>query len=323
VNPKPVLRIVSPGPLAAVQDLGRVGCQHLGIPTAGAMDPVALRIANALVGNPPAAAGLEITFGGFEAEFLTDTACGVAGANLGFELDGKPLEPGTAFLARRDTRLRAAGRRWGCRAYLALRGGVGVPEVLGSRSTYAPAGFGGLGGRPLRAGDEVPGFGGIPAEWCPYRKVPPDVVPRYPRAGEPAVLRAVPGPQAAAFTAAGLRTFFTEPCSVSPEADRMGYRLEGPRIEHAAGADIVSDGTAWGAVQVPGHGRPIVLLADRQTTGGYAKIATIATADLPLIAQAIPGDSVRFEEIDLWTAREILAWGEYRLRRWERSTAGR
>lgn len=319
---RPLLQVVEGGPLTTVQDLGRPGFQHLGVPVSGAADPAALRVANALAGNPPSDAALEITLAGFEVEFLGDLCGAVAGADLGFTLDGRPLAPPLPFVASAGSRLRAEGRRWGCRAYLAVGGGFDLPPVLGSRSTYLPARFGGLEGRPLRRGDVLAGPGSFPATFDPDRRPPTELLPPYTREGEVLTLRAVPGPQDDAFSQAGLRSFFGEGYSVSPRSDRMGCQLTGPRVEHRAGADIVSDGTAWGSVQVPGNGQPIVLLADRQTTGGYAKIATVITADLPLAAQAVPGDRVRFREVDLWEAREALAWREYRLRSWEKASGG-
>lgn len=312
-----LLTVLSPGNLTTIQDLGRPAAQALGVPSGGAADPVALRIANGLAGNGPGAAGLEITLGGFEAEFLVETACGLAGGDLGFELDGGPLVPGSAFLARAGARLRSRGRLWGCRAYLAFFGGLDVPPVLGSRSTYVPAALGGFHGRPLGRGDELPGPGGVPAGWDGARRVPEELVPEYPRPGAATVLRCVPGPQAEGFTDGGTRTFFESVYVLSDRADRMGCRLEGPRVEHRAGADIVSDGVALGSVQVPGDGYPVVLLADRQTTGGYPKIATVITRDVPLLAQAVPGDAVRFRRVGLWQARELSMGAERRLRGWE------
>jgi antagonist of KipI len=322
VSPAPgTLRVLQPGPLATVQDLGRPAAQRLGVPAGGAMDPAALRIANRLAGNAPGAAAVEVTLGGLEAEFLRETAAAVAGADLGFELDGEPLPPGTAFLARRGSRLRAGGRRRGCRAWIAVHGGIDVDPVLGSRSTYLPGGFGGLCGRALRAGDELPARGGIPFGWRPER-VPAHLLPPAVPPGEPTPLRVVLGPQDDAFTPDGLAVFLSAAYTVSSRSDRMGCRLEGPPVAHRAGADIVSDGVAWGAVQVPGDGRPIVLLADRQTTGGYAKIATVVGVDLGLLAQVLPGDAVRFRDVDLWTARELLLWREYHLKAWEAGKGG-
>ncbi len=314
---RPILRIRRPGPLTTVQDHGRWGFQHLGVPVSGAMDPLSFRVANTLAGNPWTAAVLEITLGGFEAEFLGPTAAALAGADLGFELDGSPLGPGTSFRAEAGSVLRTKGRPRGCRAYLAVAGGFAVPEVLGSRSTYLPARLGGLDGRALRQGDELRAYGPpFPPAWGPGRHAPPELLSPLPPPGEPIRLRVVLGPQADRFTQSGLDTFLGERFEVSPQADRMGYRLEGPRIEHAGPADILSDGIAWGAVQVPAHGRPIVLMADRQTAGGYPKIATVVRTDIPALAQAVPGDTVIFEAISLWEARERLAWQTLRLRRW-------
>ncbi|WP_245693444.1 5-oxoprolinase subunit C family protein [Deferrisoma camini] len=314
---RPILRIRRPGPLTTVQDHGRWGFQHLGVPVSGAMDPLSFRVANALVGNHWTAAVLEITLGGFEAEFLGPTAAALAGGDLGFELDGTPLGPGTSFRAEAGSVLRTKGRPRGCRAYLAVAGGFAVPEVLGSRSTYLPARLGGLEGRALRQGDELRAYGPpFPPGWGPGRRAPPELLSPLPPPGEPIRLRVVLGPQADRFTRSGLHTFLAERFEVSPQADRMGYRLEGPRIEHAGPADILSDGIAWGAVQVPAHGRPIVLMADRQTAGGYPKIATVVRTDIPALAQAVPGDPVTFEAVSLWEAREQLAWQALRLRRW-------
>jgi antagonist of KipI len=318
VSVRPLLRVLSGGPQTTVQDLGRPGAQPLGVPAGGAADPVALRLANRLADNSRTAAGLEITLGGFEAEFLAEAAAGLAGADLGLTLDGLSLAPGSAFRARAGSRLRSGGRRWGCRAYLSVGGGFAVPEVLGSRSTYLPAAFGGFQGRALRAGDVLEGPGGIAQGFDPGARTPAGLAPPYPGPGDVLELRAVRGPQDDAFTQAGLRTFFSAAYEVSAEADRMGCRLRGPRIEHRRSADIVSEAVAWGSVQVPGNGEPIVLMADRQTTGGYAKIATVATVDLPLLAQAVPGDGVRFREVSLWEAREALLWREHRMRQWER-----
>ncbi|GAB4252760.1 5-oxoprolinase subunit C family protein [Deferrisoma sp.] len=315
---RPALRILRPGPLATVQDAGRRGCEHLGVPVSGAMDPLSLAVANVLAGNNPSAAALEITLGGFEAEFLVETPAAVSGADLGFELDGVPLAPGTSFRAAPGARLRTAGRRWGCRAYLALAGGIAVPEVLGSRSTYLPARLGGLDGRPLAPGDELPvPRGEHRRTWKTGARAPDEFLPRPPSG--PLLLRSVLGPQADRFTDRGISTFLGSRYVVSAQADRMGYRLDGPAIEHSGPADILSDGIAWGAVQVPAHGRPIVLLADRQTVGGYPKIATVIRADLPSLAQALPGDEVAFRSVSLWEARETLAYRSLRFCRWAES----
>jgi len=193
----------------------------------------------------------------------------------------------------------------GCRAYLAVAGGIDVPRVLGSRATYLRGRLGGLDGRALQKGDVLPL--GAPARdpgVAPGRHVPASRRPAYPAAVE---ARVVLGPQADRFTPAGLAAFLGGPYTVTPQADRMGYRLEGPAIEHARGHDIISDGIPLGGIQVPGEGQPIVLLVDRQTTGGYTKIATVISVDIARIGQTRPGQRVRFREVTLAEAHAALA----------------
>jgi biotin-dependent carboxylase-like uncharacterized protein len=304
-----VIRIRDPGPLATVQDSGRYGYQEMGVPVSGAMDQWALRLGNLLVGNGESAASIEITMGGFAAEFLAETVCAVAGPNESARLNSDPV-PSWKPLAvvRGDVLALERGTR-GARDYLFIAGGIDVPLVLGSRSTYLRGRFGGLEGRALRPGDEL-------AAGRPSGRIvdgfPQELLPRYP---ESPVLRAVLGPQDDRFTEAGLATFLSGTYEVTARADRMGYRLEGPAVRHRKGADIISDGIPLGAVQVPGDGQPVVLLADRPTTGGYAKVATIISVDVPLIAQALPGARVRFRAISMEEAREISLRREYALRR--------
>ncbi|MHB8764856.1 MAG: 5-oxoprolinase subunit C family protein [Deferrisomatales bacterium] len=298
------LRVRRAGPSATVQDLGRRDWQHAGVPVGGAVDALALRLANLAVGNAQAAAGVEVTLGGLEAEFLATARFALAGPVGGARLNGAPVPGWQCLEARPGDVLTLAPAALGARDYLAVAGGVDVPEVLGSRSTYLRGDFGGLGGRALRAGDELPL--GRPAG-APRGPVPGALRPAY---GDPAPLRVVLGPQAEAFTEAGLAALLGGTYRVTDRADRMGCVLDGPRIRHRAGADIVSEGIAEGSVQVPGDGLPIVLLADRPTAGGYPKIATVTTVDLPRIAQARPGDAVRFAAVTLWEARELLLWRE-------------
>jgi biotin-dependent carboxylase-like uncharacterized protein len=198
----------------------------------------------------------------------------------------------------------------GCRAYLAVAGGIDVPPALGSRATYLRGRLGGLGGRALQKGDALPvGAPAAGAAGVEGRTVPPARRPAYPTEVE---CRVILGPQAERFTADGVAAFLGEPYEVTPHADRMGYRLKGPPIGHAAGHDIISDGIPLGGIQVPGEGQPIVLLVDRQTTGGYTKIATVISADIGRIGQTRPGNRVRFTAVDLPQAhaalRETAAW---------------
>ncbi|HEV8663508.1 MAG TPA: 5-oxoprolinase/urea amidolyase family protein [Candidatus Methylomirabilis sp.] len=296
-----VFRVIDPGILTTVQDLGRPGYQKFGIPVSGALDPGALRLANALVGNPPDAAALEVTGGGLTLEAMAECVVALAGAEAPTVRDDTPVPCFTALRLMPGQRIRLDAPRAGLRAYLAMHGGIEVPPVLGSRATCIRLGFGGLGGRALRAGD-VFAAGPVTADFGSLRgrHLPPSGRPLL---TPPWAIRVVPGPQDDAFTEEALETFFGRSYEVTPEADRMGMRLTGPRLGHRASADILSDAIPLGAVQVPGGGQPIVLLADRQTTGGYPKIATAIGADVPALAQARPGDAVRFIRITVEEAQ--------------------
>ncbi len=299
---RPALEILQPGMLTTVQDTGRYGYQRFGMPVAGAMDGFALRAANRLVGNSDRAAGLEMTALGPQIRLLDDVCLAVAGADVAPLVDGEAVPMWQPILAPRGSLLAFQAPRDGLRAYLAVAGGVAVPEVMGSRSTYVKAGIGGLEGRALRAGDVISAYE-IAGELSAHRRMPDGGIPVY---GGKAELRVVLGPQNGAFTRQGVRTFLTAEYAVSIQSDRMGYRLEGAAIEHRDGADIVSDGAPMGAVQVPGDGKPIILMADRGTTGGYTKIAAVISADLDRVAQAMPGGAVAFRAVTLEEARVAL-----------------
>ncbi len=288
-----MITVVKAGLLATVQDLGRPGHRSSGMPLSGAMDRVALSVANLLAGNAPGAAAVELTLAGGTWRFDDDAVVALAGADLKGSLDGVPVAPWSSFQARAGSLLTFGAAATGVRAYLAVRGGVDVPVVLGSRSTYTRAGVGGLSGRALVSGDRLPvgeARGRAPAP----RTLPPG---RRPPCGGGATLRVLLGPQDDLFTAAGVATFLSGAYRVTPQNDRMGYRLEGPPIALLGGADIVTDALVPGAVQVPGSGQPIVMGADAQTTGGYAKIATVIGPDLRLLAQARSGDLLRFARV--------------------------
>jgi len=287
------LEVIEPGLLTTVQDLGRHGYERFGVPVAGAMDSCALRAANFLVGNPPDAAGLEITLIGPRLRATENCLIAVCGADLGLCVWKWKMSGWTAILVRRGWEISFEGRKSGCRAYLAVAGGIDVPLVMGSRATYLRGGFGGHQGRALRAGDALPV--GRPAcslsDWA-GRQFPQRARPPY---SDTPVLEVILGPQEDHFTPEGIDTFLSSEYTVGGTSDRMGYRLEGPAIAHRTSADIVSDGIALGAVQVPANGQPLVMMADRQTTGGYTKIANVVSADVPLLAQCVPGSSrVRF-----------------------------
>ncbi len=287
------LEILDGGMLTTVQDWGRYGYQRYGVPVAGAMDAFALQAANALVGNSPEAAALEISVAGPTAVAIRATeSCliAVTGAALSFQVNARSLPAWMAVFVRRGWTIELGDQKRVCWAYLAVAGGIDVPAVLGSKSTYLRGGFGGFQGRALREGDLVPiGQTAFDLPSLAGKAFPPDRIPSYSDRPE---VRVVLGPQDDHFTEEGITTFLSSEYEVSSTSDRMGYRLQGPQIAHHGSADIISDGIVLGAVQVPADEQPIVMMADRQTTGGYPKIAVVIGADIPLLAQCTPGDSV-------------------------------
>ena len=298
------IEIISPGLLSTVQDLGRFGYQRYGIPVCGALDSVSLRIANILVGNREHLAGLEMTAVGPTIRFAADTTIAVVGADLEPSLDGKRVSEWESVRASSGSVLSFGAPRDGLRAYMAVAGGIDVPLVMNSRSTDMKGGFGGFEGRALASGDVLAiGDSRRPATASPNR-LPPEIS-RQPTYGQSFAIRIVLGPQDDAFTEGGIATLLNSEYTISNDADRTGYRLEGPTIGHISGADIVSDGTALGSIQVPGNGTPIILMADRGTTGGYTKVATVASVDIGLLAQAMPGAKIRFEEVSAEEAHAI------------------
>ena len=280
------LTIVRPGMLTTVQDLGRWGHQHLGVPVAGPMDWYSHRLANRVVGNPDHAAALEITLLGPEIVSNGDVRCAVAGADFEIQCGDRVVPLNLPFLLPRGERLRFRGRASGARATLAVAGGIDVEPVLGSRSTSLISRMGPFGGRALAPGDVLP-VGPPGHDARPVFKPLP-----IPRGG--ARLRVILGPHEDRFTEDARRAFLSSRYVVSQESNRMGYRLTGAVLAQADAADMLSDATPIGSLQVPPSGLPILLMADRQTTGGYPKLATVITADLPLAGQLAPGDWVEF-----------------------------
>jgi biotin-dependent carboxylase-like uncharacterized protein len=298
-----VIEVLDGGFFTTVQDLGRYGYQRYGVPVAGALDQFALRSANVLVSNREGDAGLEITLVGPRLRFLADTVIAITGANLDPRLDDAPVAMWQAVAVAQGGTLSFGSVQDGMRAYLAVAGGIDVPQVLGSRSTYTRSRLGGVEGRALAPGDRLAAFGQESASGMEGRKLPREQIPAY---GHSHVLRVVLGPQDDAFSQEGLRIFLSAAYTVTPQSDRIGYRHQGPQIHHKEGADIVSDGIPFGAVQVTGDGMPIVLLADRGTTGGYAKIATVISVDLATVAQAGPGDTMSFRQVTVEVAHQAL-----------------
>ena len=294
-----MIRIVEPGALTTVQDLGRPGHLRYGIPPSGPIDRVAFVVANRLVGNADGAAGLECTVLGprFEAE----AACAIAvtGAELPLTINGAEAPAWTTLRLEPGDVVKLGAARAGVRAYVAFSGGLDVAPVLGSRSTYVRGRLGGLDGRALRREDRLSVFAApLPSRRRARPEVMTDLRP------EPEI-RVVLGPQADRFTDEGIETLLGSDYDMLPQSDRMGARLSGPRIAHVRGHDIISDGIALGSIQVPGDGQPIALLVDRQSTGGYTKVATVCSFDIGRLGQVKPGHRLRFRAIELAEAHRI------------------
>lgn len=299
-----VLEVIKPGLLTTVQDLGRHGYQRFGVSVSGAMDTFSHRIANRLVGNDEGAATLECALLGPTLRFLSSTALAIAGGDLSPQLDGGAIPMWQSTEARAGSVLSFGECRDGCRAYVAVCGGIDVPRVLGSRSTHARTRLGGVEGRALRKGDVLSAFDS-PGPGGP-RKFKADY---FEWAGSHRI-RALQGPQFEDFDAHAGADFVSGRYRVTTHSDRMGLRLEGPKLSHRGSADIVSDAVPFGTVQVPANGQPIILAADRQTTGGYPKIAVVIAADFPAVAQLKPGDEIRFAFVRRAEAMEALRFLE-------------
>ena len=288
------LIVHNPGIFATLQDMGRWGYLRYGVSNSGAMDRVSLQIANLLVGNDPGEAAVEFTVVGGTYEVAAETCrVAVVGGHFPVAIDGEPAPPFTSFTLRRGTRITIGRAISGMRGYLSVAGGFDLCPTLGSVSTHVRFGQGGLDGNPLKPGSRIP-----------LRNA--GVSPNGDRCMDPALmlsvagpLRIIMGPQDDHFSETGKKTFLSAEYLVSHQSDRMGYRLLGPEIEHAGDFNIVSDGIAAGSIQVPGNRLPIVLLADRQTTGGYPKIATVISVDLHRLGQKAPGDTLRFQAVSV------------------------
>jgi biotin-dependent carboxylase-like uncharacterized protein len=299
----PALEVVAPGLHTTVQDRGRFGYQQVGVPTSGPLDRVSLRLANALVGNAAGAAALEMLVQGPTLKVLAASVrVALVGSNAAIDVRSeKPqrIAAGRSVRIERGETFRIAAVGDALCAYLAIEGGVALAPVLGSTSTYVRGAIGGVHGRRLRAKDTLPlALDAVAVR--PERTLaePLDLALEQP-------VRVVMGPQDDYFTRDAIAAFLTSEYNVSHHADRMGYRLEGPALAHAKGYNIISDGIVTGAIQVPGSGKPIVLLVDNQTTGGYPKIATVISRDVPVIARRKPGRAVRFAAVDVVEAEGL------------------
>jgi len=300
------IHVLHPGVLATIQDKGRYGYQQFGVIVSGAMDPYSLRIANRLVGNSENEGALEVTMFGTSLQFERDTVVAITGADLTALLDSEPAPAWRPLLIRKGSILKFKAARRGSRAYVAVAGGFDVPAVMGSKSTYLKAGIGGFQGRTLKKGDflrigtelsernqevydQLSEIGGV-AKWS----VRYDGLLRF---GQTARIRVVQGTEFDRFDAASKQALFNGSYTLTTDADRMGYRFTGPPLSLEKQFELLSEGVTYGTVQIPSNGQPIILMADRQTTGGYPKIAQVITADLPTLAQLQPNSTIQFEEV--------------------------
>jgi antagonist of KipI len=307
---------VRAGFLTSVQDVGRTGFREFGVSLGGALDSFALRVANLLVGNDEGAAGLEITLGGLQLRFNDQRIVAWCGGEFDVHLGSTPLPAGHTALLPAGEALKFGRPQIGCRCWLAVSGGIDVPLVLGSRSTDLRANFGGLEGRTLRDGDAIP-LGPRPGSPTPATGISPWTAQHdwvSPAKRDP-ILRFVPGCDWDRFDASTLQRLTSEEFTVSPDSDRMGVRFDSPELKREDNVDLTSEAVAPGTIQVPPSGKPILLLGDCQTIGGYPKIAHVITVDLGIAAQLRAGDHVRFSEVSLSDAHRLLLERERELER--------
>lgn len=306
------MTILVPGPLSTIQDEGRFGAMGKGFSPGGAMDTVSMKLANLLVGNAPGVGVIEMTMLGITARFDCDSVIALTGADMSARLNQKPIERYRAVSVHPGDTLSMGAAKSGMRAYLAVAGGFDLPVVMGSQSTNLKCALGGFEGRKLQKGDELPLSQSVSISLLGMRQlsIPGD----YP---DSITLRVLLGPQDDAFTQQGIATFLDSEYTVTDKADRMGIRLSGEKIESKSGVDIISDGIAAGSVQIPASGTPIIMMADRQTTGGYAKIATVISADLSRAGQAPPGTRIHFARVTEQEAVRLRREEAKRMNQWE------
>ncbi|WP_436376619.1 biotin-dependent carboxyltransferase family protein [Cytobacillus sp. BC1816] len=322
-----MINVLKPGLLSSIQDLGRTGYQKYGVISSGAMDPFSHRMANLLAGNKENDPVLEITMMGPMLTFKEDTLISICGGDLSPSINGQPVRTWRSVLVKKGSELKFGQCRKGCRAYLAVAGGFSVPEVMNSKSTYLRAGLGGYKGRALKSGDlletgkpslqslkiteyltkQILDRTFVENDWGIASELIPDT------AANPEI-RITRGRQFDLFSEASKVQLFKHAFEVTSQSDRMGYRLKGPALALSEHAEQISEAVNFGSIQVPPDGNPIVLLADRQTTGGYPKIGQAAAVDLPLLAQAKPGDSLSFAEISNEQAQQLLIKREMKLK---------
>ncbi len=307
--------VIEPGILTTVQDLGRYGFSQFGVPPSGGLDAFSLRVGNLLVGNEEDEACLEITLMGLRIRALKEVVIAITGGDLSPTLNGERVEMWRTHLLVQDDVIAFKKASTGCRAYLSAAGGFVVPKIMGSSSTYLSGKFGGLEGRPLRKGDILYASNSSSLDKLGLR-FPSDWIPSLEKE---VLLRVIPGPQNHHFTENGFRTLTSSSYEVTRQCDRMGVRLEGPKIERRSDVEesIISEGLIAGGIQVPGDGKPIIILTEL-VTGGYTKIATIVSIDLARVAQFKPGDRVKLKPISIEEAHQLLKEQEERLKEFKK-----
>ena len=296
------IQVMRCGFMALVQDQGRFGFQELGVSVSGAADKEALDVGNILVGNPPGSAALEVMLGDFEIEFIESMMFALTGAETDARLDDVSVGRYLSYKAHAGSRLSLSNVRQGLRAYISVQGGVDTPKILGSRSTHIASGIGGFKGRGLQPGDVLMVGKPEPGDEYVSRCWDGDELP-----ADELTVRVVLGPQDDEFSESGIQTFLSSTYVISDQSNRQGLRLEGSAIESLNGRyDIVSDAVVNGSIQVPGDGKPIILLSDRQTTGGYLKIATVASVDIPRLGQVSPGNRITFSAVSVEDSQQLF-----------------
>jgi antagonist of KipI len=303
----PIFKVIKPGLQTTVQDLGRYGFREYGVSPSGAMDSYSLQMGNLLVGNVLGEAALEAPLIGPVLLALHDVSIAICGGNFTPKINNQEVHLWKCTVIKKGQILSFGRVKEGARTYISVAGGIQVPHVLNSKSTYLTGKFGGVEGRALKEGDILYGH--------PYvrrnRFLHAEFIPEY---LNPITLRIIAGPHKDKFTPLGIETFLAGEFIISPQSNRMGYQLSGPKIEHSGTADIISDAIAIGGIQVPSSGQPIILMAEHQTTGGYSRIGSVISTDIPFLAQAKPGTRIRFKEISLQSAQNLLIESRNRIK---------
>lgn len=295
-----IIKIINPGFLTTIQDNGRIGYQQFGVPISGAMDIYSLQLANILVDNDKNEACLEMTMIGAQIEFNFDTAISITGANMSPEINFIKINMYETIYVKKGDVLRMSNAKDAARSYLSISGGFDIPKVLGSKSTYLRGKIGGYKGRKIKFGDEI--VINEKHELPISKRIPLNMKPNYKNFE---TIRVIQGPEEEAFKSKGIKTFFENVYIITNQSDRMGYKLKGKKIKHRTKPDIISAGISLGTIQVPGNGQPMVMLQDKQTTGGYTRIANVITVDIPVFGQLKAGDKIKFEKIELLDAQKL------------------